>query len=138
MGLVDHAISEMRRAGLYDADSDYDGMLAKSVEELVRVFAAQGHSGFSAHQTMKIFSLVGAFKRLAPLTDCEDEWMSVGNGFWQNVRQGSCFSMDGGKTYYDIDERQAWWRRILPRRAPLRWRLRHHFTSRVSCGRGDQ
>ena len=132
MSLVEHAIKEMKAVGLYDADSDYDGMLGKAVEELVRVFAAQGHSGFSAHQTMKIFSIVANFKRLSPLTNSSDEWMSVsemlGCEMWQNRRQGSCFSTDGGRTYYDIDERQSWWRRLLPRKTPLRWRLKHRNT----------
>jgi len=130
MSLVEHAIKEMSMVGLYDVDNDYGGMLGKAVEELVRVFAAQGHSGFFAYQTMKIFNVVANFKRLSPLTDSSDEWMSVsemfGCGMWQNRRDGSCFSTDAGNTYYDIGEQQSWWRRLLPQKAPLRWRLKHH------------
>lgn len=37
-------------------------------------------------------------------------------GTWQNTRSSSCFSEDGGKTYYDINEDQPWWRRWLLRR----------------------
>jgi len=135
MSLVEHAVAEMRSVGLYDNDSDYAGMLGTAVEDLVRVFAAQGHSGFSAHQTLRIFGIVARFKPLGPLTDNPDEWMDVSQyggtndpAMCQSRRQCSCFSCDGGKTYYDVDERQAWWRRLLPRRAPLTWRLTHRKT----------
>ena len=130
MGLLDHAQRELRAAGLYDVGSDYDGMLGHAVEELIALFAKQGHSGFSAHQTLKIFSLLGNFKSLGPLTANPDEWMDVsemsGRTMFQNRRMCSCFSTDGGRTFYDIDERQSWWRRMLPHHTPLRWRLRHH------------
>lgn len=109
--LVEHAESELRRAGLFDKDSDYDGMLGPAVLELVKVHAAQGHSGFSHSLTLQIFNKVANFKTLGPLTSAPDEWMEVGREMsppgakdvWQNKRQGSCFSNDGGKTYYDID-----------------------------------
>jgi hypothetical protein len=35
------------------------------------------------------------------------------------------FSNDYGETYYDIDEKQSWWRRALPRKTPITWRLKH-------------
>lgn len=33
MGLIDHAKTELQIAGLFDKDSDYEGMLAESVME---------------------------------------------------------------------------------------------------------
>lgn len=109
--LVKHAEFELRRAGLLDADSDYDGMLGRAVLDLVRVFAAEGHSGASAHLTLNIFDKVARFKTLTPVTSDPSEWMEVGKDrspggertVWQNTRESSCFSTDGGKTYYDID-----------------------------------
>ena len=44
---------------------------------------------------------------LTPITSSPDEWMEVGEQdgkqLLQNTRQSSCFSTDGGNTYYDID-----------------------------------
>jgi hypothetical protein len=73
--------------------------------------AAQGHSGFSARQTLALFNEVARFKALTPLTDDPDEWVAIDGDMladkktpvWQSRRQSSCFSEDGGKTHYDID-----------------------------------
>jgi len=110
MSLVDHAEKELRLAGLFDLDSDYNGMLGNSVLELIKVFAAQGHSGSSAAMTREIFSKLSSFKPLTPITSNPDEWNDVsgyyggGPKMWQSTRQPSLFSKDGGKTWYDIDE----------------------------------
>lgn len=42
--------------GLYDKDSDYDGMIGKAVEELSETFSKQGHSGCSAEIALSIFN----------------------------------------------------------------------------------
>jgi hypothetical protein len=107
--LVKHAEKELKLAGLFDKDSDYDGMLGEAVLELVKVFSKQGHSGFSAHQTLKIFNIVADYKPLTPIGKSKDEWMNVsencdGYEMWQNKRRGTTFSRDGGKTWYDIDD----------------------------------
>jgi hypothetical protein len=62
--LVDHAEKELKKAGLFDADSDYDGMLGDAVLELIRTFAAQGHSGFSAQMTRELFYKLSNFEEL--------------------------------------------------------------------------
>ena len=41
-GLVSHAEAELRKAGMFDADADYNGMIGKAVMDLVKVFADQG------------------------------------------------------------------------------------------------
>ena len=103
--LVRHAEYELRRAGLYDKDSDYGGMIAEAVMKMVKAMAAEGHSGMSHSLTMEVFNRVANFKTLTPLTNDPEEWMDVsGYGDWQNRRQSSCFSTDGGKSYYDIDD----------------------------------
>lgn len=107
--LVKHAESEMRRAGLYDADADYGGMLPHAVMQLVRIHSMQGHSGFSHGYTLALFNKVVNFQVLTPITDDPEEWsdcsMMSCRPSWQNKRQFSCFSEDGGKTYRDQNER---------------------------------
>lgn len=106
--LVKHAEYELKLAGLFDKDSDYDGMLGDAVLQLVKVFAKQGHSGFSAGQTLAIFNTVANFKNLTPIGKSPDEWMDVTESspgpLWQNKRRSSTFSRDGGQTWYDIDD----------------------------------
>jgi hypothetical protein len=126
MNLVAHAREELQRAGLFDKDSDYGGMLGEAVLELVQKFAEQGHSGFSAQMTLHIFNKVARFQTLTPISSDPTEWMEVtqyfnGKGVWQNRRNPAVFSEDGGKTWYDLDERERnkWFR--LRRR--VRWAL---------------
>lgn len=101
--LTSHAQTELTAAGLFKKDSDYNGMIGDAVLELVKVFAAQGHSGFSAGLTLEVFNRVASYKTLTPITSNPEEWMEVGTGVWQNRRQGSVFSKDGMQTWYDID-----------------------------------
>lgn len=62
--LVDHANKELKRVGLFDKDSDYDGMLGEGVLELISTFAAQGHSGMSAAMTRELFYKLSNFEEL--------------------------------------------------------------------------
>jgi hypothetical protein len=108
-----HAQEELKRAGLFDKDSDYGGMLGESTMKLIKVFADEGHSGFSAHMQIEIFSRLAAFKTLTPLTNDPSEWVNVsGYGskdsapLWQNKRDGSYFSNDGGITGYSVDDKE--------------------------------
>lgn len=109
MSLVEHAKRELNLAGLDRPDADYDGMIAASVLALMELFASQGHSGYSARLTLDVFNRLASFKPLTPVTNDPDEWMDVCDktpdheACWQNKRHSSCFSNDGGKTYYDID-----------------------------------
>lgn len=109
--LEKHAEDEMRRAGLYDKDSDYGGMIPEAVMKLVKVHAEERHSGGSHSMVLGIFNRVVSYKTLTPLTDDPEEWTQVGPDMmpdqaWQNRRSSSCFSKDGGKTWYDIDEKK--------------------------------
>ena len=105
--LLAFAKDEMQRAGLYDADADYGGELARSVERLVTTFAAEDHSGASAHMALAVFEKVARFQPLTPLTSDPSEWMEVGPNVWQSRRSPSVFSKDGGATWYDIDNPAA-------------------------------
>ncbi len=106
--LVRHAEFELRRAGLFDKDSDYDGMLGEAVLELMYVFAAHGHSGYSAHRCAELFYNVARYRTLTPITSDPNEWGDVtpemGKPMWQNKRDSRYFSDNGGETYHNIDD----------------------------------
>lgn len=102
--LQDFAEKELRRAGLFDQDADYGpGKIAECVMEMVKAFSSYSHSGGSMEMTLAIFDKVVRFKPLSPLTNDPDEWMEIGPSMFQSRRSHSCFSADGGQTYYDLD-----------------------------------
>jgi hypothetical protein len=107
--MIFHARDEMKRAGLFDKDSDYSGMLADSVMNMMYVFAMEGHSGASAHSAINLFSKLAKFETLTPITSDPSEWNDVsvsygGEPQWQNRRNSKCFSRDGGKTWYNYED----------------------------------
>ena len=112
MSLVAHARKELQMVGLFDKDSDYGGMLGEAVIELMEVFAKQGHSGFSAMQTVYLFKTLAGYKTLSPITSEASEWVDVSGmsdtPLWQNLRDGSYFSLDGGLHFYGLDETPKW------------------------------
>lgn len=115
--LMKHAEREMRLAGLYDADADYGGLIPEAVMALVKAHSEQGHSGGSHALTLQIFNRVANFKTLTPIGPDPQEWNRLPENIsgpeptWQNNRQSSVFSLDGGKTWYDIDtKKRPWWR----------------------------
>jgi hypothetical protein len=108
-GLKDHAKYELQRAGLFNKDADYGSLLGDSVLELCDCFSKQGHSGFSAEMALDLFNKLARFKTLTPITDDPEEWADVSHysskdaaPMWQNKRDPSFFSKDGGKTWYCV------------------------------------
>lgn len=108
MNLIEHAKRELKLAGLFDKDSDYNGDLATAVMELVEVFSKQGHSGFSAHRVIKLFSKVAGYEILTPLTGEDDEWADVSEmmckpkgTLFQNNRCGAVFKDEKGEAKYN-------------------------------------
>ena len=101
MTLIEYAKQELERAGLFDKDSDYDGMLGEDVMELIEVFSKQGHSGFSAARVVEIFGRLALYQPLLPLTGEDDEWEEVGDGTFQNKRCSRVFKENGQA--YDIN-----------------------------------
>lgn len=95
---------ELVLAGLFDKDSDYDGMIGKSVQELLDVFSKQGHSGFSAQYVANIFRRLVSSETLTPLTGEDNEWVDVteemGKKIFQNNRCSAVFKEEDGKAYY--------------------------------------
>lgn len=102
--LTKHAQEELKRAGLFDKDSDYGGMLGDAVLELIKTFAKQDHSGMSASMTIYLFEKLAKFENISDLTDDPKEWIQHQDDMWQSNRRSTAFSNDKGKTYYDIDE----------------------------------
>jgi len=117
MTMTDTNIEELKRAGLFDSDSDYNGMIGEAVKELLLVFQKQGHSGYSAQLTASIFYKLIKGEPLSPLTNDPSEWMEVYPGTFQSTRishvfinknesekpytiDGKAFSDDGGKSYF--------------------------------------
>jgi hypothetical protein len=114
--LYQHALQELKIAGLFDADSDYGGMLGKAIMDVVEAFCKQGHSGGSASIVLQIMPKILAWENLTPITDDPAYWMNVQEqygedgaghgmkGVWQCRRNPALFSNDGGKTYYHVDK----------------------------------
>lgn len=81
---------------------EMDREIAQNVLELIKVFAKQGHSGFSAPYCLNLFKTLGSYEALGPLTGEEEEWNDVGGGMFQNNRCSHVFRDAVGKAY-DID-----------------------------------
>lgn len=96
---------ELVKAGLFEKDSDYEGMVGEAVQELYDVFVKQRHSGFSGPHVASIFYRLAKHEILTPLTGEDDEWMDVaGMGddtIYQNKRLSSVFKEKAtGRAYY--------------------------------------
>ena len=117
--LYEHAERELKLAGLFGKDSDYEGMLGDAALELIDIFASQRHSGASANLTIRLFKKLAQYENLTPLTSDPTEWGDVsatmGRPMWQNRRNPSYFSDDGGKTSYTVKDMGKYrlWKKIL-------------------------
>ncbi len=112
--LIEHAKLELKLAGLFNHNSDYDGCLAPAVMDLIEVFARQGHSGGSAHMVLELFDKVARFQPLTSLEGIhkngwyvdQSEVMGKPEGtVLQCTRDSSIISWDGGKTWQTVDGR---------------------------------
>jgi len=79
MSLIEHAKRELEIAGLFDKNSDYDGMLGTATMELMEVFSKQGHSGYSANMVINLFTKLANYQTLSPITADDSEWVLVGS-----------------------------------------------------------
>lgn len=100
--LVKHAVYELDRLSLFTTDPKF----AHALVLAVRGFTSYGHSGGSAQAAKEMLTKLLGFKPLSPLTDDPEEWRNVscftGEPMWQNKRDSTVFSKDGGKTWGNV------------------------------------
>jgi hypothetical protein len=108
MSLVAYAESELKLIGMgADTPDPMNRAMHDHIIEMVQTFAEQGHSGMSAEYALDIVGKLLRFEPLSPLTYAPDEWNEVERKkTWQNRRKATVFSVDGGRTHYDIDDPQ--------------------------------
>jgi len=109
--MLSYAESELNRIGLTDED-EYNGMMRKHILHMIKEFADEGHSGFSAQYAIDILSKLLSFKPLTPLTGEDDEWCDVseysGTTTYQNKRCSSVFKEGEDGEAYNIDGKVFW------------------------------
>lgn len=116
MGLIEHAERELRIAGydihndkgVVETDKDYADAIGIGAYNLIKEFVKQGHSGFSAQATLRIFNRLVNHKPLTDtLSDNPEEWEDMSDmceeKIYQSKRNPSCFTYDM-KNYFDIDD----------------------------------
>lgn len=109
MSLLEHAKFELAKAKFSTSEDEWDRLVAEAVLELIQKFSEQGHSGASASSTLAIFNILATYKTLTPISNDPNEWMDISEymgkpDIWQNRRDSSLFSKDGGETYYDVND----------------------------------
>jgi hypothetical protein len=109
--LLSHAERELDLIGLTE-DDEYNGAMRKHILHMVKEFADEGHSGFSAPYAIQLLSKLMSYKPLAPLTGEDSEWFEVteysnGGKLYQNNRLSSLFK-DADSFCYDIDGKVFW------------------------------
>ena len=100
--LVTHAENELKLLG--GSNDEIQQEMNKDILQMVKMFAGQGHSGFSAGYALGLLKRLLAFKPITALTGSKEEWSEPFDpqGTVQNKRFGSVFKMSDG-TAYDID-----------------------------------
>lgn len=110
MNMLEKYKNEIKKAGLYDRDSDHGGIIGEALERLVECHMKEGHSGFSHFHLVHLFHRLMTTNLLTPLQGTDDEWVEVaeenGKPLFQNNRRSSVFKC--GDDIYDIDGGAIW------------------------------
>jgi hypothetical protein len=101
--IVAHIRSEMP-----DSDDEMQTAMRDHLIRMGQLFAAEGHSGFSAAYATSCLNKLLRFEPLGPLTGEDSEWMEVyreddGTPVYQNLRCSHVFKQ--GDRAYDINGR---------------------------------
>lgn len=98
MSMRDWAKQEMERA-------DFDEGSKETFSAILDLFFEEWDSGGAVHWAAPILQRLIAGRPLSPLTGEDDEWNEVGDGVFQNRRDGSVFKQlrFGVVEAYDID-----------------------------------
>lgn len=107
---VKHVRRELELAGLFDEDSDYNGLIGDAVLELAQVFSSQGHSGFSAAMVAEIFKRMTEYGTLTENDHSLNRDVSeyLGNPAGTNLqcsRDPKWFSDDSGATWWNVEDK---------------------------------
>lgn len=106
--LIDHARYELQRAGEFDRDPAFATALMVAVSVIDAFVVSEQLSPAELADPLSILLYHGV---LTPLTDDPGEWddreSQTGRQVWQNRRDPSAFSHDGGRTYFLVGERRA-------------------------------
>ena len=98
MSLVDHAKREFEVLG-WPGDDEMQEMICNNILEMLEVFDKQGHSGSSAAYAIGLLKSLINFDPISPLTGEDGEWIEVGDGIYQNNRDGEVFK-ENGEAYW--------------------------------------
>jgi hypothetical protein len=113
MSSLKYAESELDRIGMTDDSTDEMNLaMRKHILHMIKEFADEGHSGFSASYAIGILTKLLEFKPLTPLTGEDDEWTNVGDRgggdiHYQNKRYSAVFKDSNGEVY-NIDGKVFW------------------------------
>lgn len=118
MGMVEKAIEELKILRGDHGPDEMQDLMEKCILDIVKLFASQGHSGFSAAYAIPIINALLKQECITPLTGEDSEWTEVSENVYQNRRvssvfkdpnvfngqaywiDGKIFSDDGGRTWY--------------------------------------
>lgn len=130
MNLTEYAKQELSISGLFDKDSDYNGMIAKATMELIEVFAKQGHSGCSAAMVSSLFDKLSRFEPITNLTGKDEEWCEVMDDFYQNKRNMAVFKEGKNGRAYFLD---AYFKRTPDGSTWKRWQVGWQMLHKRFC-----
>lgn len=108
MSYREHAMREFETVGWIKDGKWQDGMqkmMCEQVLELLDLFSAHGHSGFSAPYAIKLFKTLASFEPIGGISGADNEWEDIdeeiGKTVYQNKRLSSVFKRGkDGKPYF--------------------------------------
>lgn len=101
--LLNFAKQELELAGYTDDQEDGPNKWMKdNVLQLIETFSEQGHSGSSAPFCIGLFKQLANYEPINPVKGTQDEWLEIGDGVFQNKREGALFheNKTGNRPYY--------------------------------------
>ncbi len=108
-GLYLHAKKELELLGMYNGD-ELEEITANSILKMIEAWGEVGHSSGSAMWTREVVYKLLGWENLSPITNNSDEWEDVSEisdkPMWQNKRNPAIFSEDGGKTWWNVNEKK--------------------------------